>query len=346
MWLEIKYINMLAGTLQGLVAKGNNVWNFKCPLCGDSEKTKSKKRGYLLESSGTIASYCHNCHAALSFSKFLQQVNPHLYDQYASEKFLASTSDIRRNNRKKPEVVSATYNVLLKLPRLSLLDPAHPAVEYVKARQIPRKWHSRLYVASHFNKFANEFVPDRYNVEHEEQRLIIPMLDQHKNLIGFQGRSLKNGKKVVRYITVMLSPDNPRFFGLDAVDFNRKNYILEGPFDSMFLPNAIATCGGLLHREAIKSNIPTERSVVVYDNEPRNPHIVQNMRRAVSAGFAVCVWPDKIVKYGTDVNDIVIKMVEEGSTVADANLYIQQAIDDNTFKGMEADLMITQWSKI
>ena len=75
----------------------------------------------------------------------------------------------------------------------------------------------------------------------DESRIVIPMYDEDKNLIGFQGRAL--GKSFTKYITVMLDDEAPKAYGLDSIDKTSTVYITEGPFDSTFICNSIAMCG-------------------------------------------------------------------------------------------------------
>jgi hypothetical protein len=46
LWLEEKYLRLLAPQLDLFKQKHPHVFNFRCPLCGDSERVLSKTRGY------------------------------------------------------------------------------------------------------------------------------------------------------------------------------------------------------------------------------------------------------------------------------------------------------------
>ena len=62
-----------------------------------------------------------------------------------------------------------------------------------------------------------------------------------------------------------------KIFGIDRWNKSETTYVTEGPLDSLFLKNAISSCGGDIV-SAIK-NFPKENMIVVYDNEPRSPTI-------------------------------------------------------------------------
>ena len=103
------------------------------------------------------------------------------------------------------------------------------------------------------------------------------------------GRSL-NPKSKLRYITIIYDETKPKLFGLDKVDLSSPTYITEGPLDSLFIPNAIAMCGSDVHL----GDWGISNRVWVYDNEPRNPQIVDRIRRTIDSGDPVVIWPKGI----------------------------------------------------
>ena len=60
--------------------------------------------------------------------------------------------------------------------------------------------------------------------------------------MGFQGRAFHNPTQM-RYITVMLEKDAPKIYGLDKINESKPIFIVEGPFDSLFLDNSVAMAG-------------------------------------------------------------------------------------------------------
>ena len=61
----------------------------------------------------------------------------------------------------------------------------------------------------------------------------------------------------------MLDESRIKVYGLNRVDLNKTVYITEGPFDSMFIDNAIAMAGADVDWDLIKG----KDAVFVYDNE-------------------------------------------------------------------------------
>ena len=85
--VDSKFINLLSAKLQKFKRVKSNLYNFRCPICGDSQKNKSKTRGYLYSVKADVNFKCHNCGASMTFSSFLKQQDPILHKQYVFERF-------------------------------------------------------------------------------------------------------------------------------------------------------------------------------------------------------------------------------------------------------------------
>jgi hypothetical protein len=270
-------------------------------------------------------------------------VDPTLYYEYVKDTILEKSGAIQKpvnpthefaNKMKKPVFIKTTaLNDLLKI---SQLKPNHPIKMYVQNRLIPAKCHSRLFYAPKFKEFVNKALPNKMeSLEHDEARLVIPFLDENKEMFGFQGRSF-NPKSDLKYITIMLDESKPKIFGLDQVDPSKVVYIFEGPIDSMFLDNSLASAGGRIDTNLKLTNIKKDNIVIVYDNEPRNKETVQKMESAIDEGYKVCIWPESIEQ--KDVNDMVLGGLNSAR--------IKLIIDDNTFSGLSAKLRMATWKKV
>lgn len=348
LWLDVKYINLLSSSLRNFRQKDGTLYNFSCPICGDSQQSKTKARGFLIQRSGKFFFYCHNCNQSLVFSKLLQLVNPVLYDEYLLEK----VSDSKQPVVAQPTIMEkfSLPKQQIKLPKVSQLPSTHKCKQYVVQRQIPSYFHSQLYYCKQFKHWVNSIKPDSFeDVTNDHPRLIIPLIDQTKTVFGIQGRAI--GDYTPRYITIILDKTRdhlPSVYGIDRVDFNTKYYVFEGPIDSMFIPNSIACLGSSLHSEVAKLNKPTDNAVLVFDNQPRNEQVVRSMLTAASQRYKLCVWPDNIAD--KDINQMIIRKVSgpycKTELIEKAAKWIQRVIDDNTFQGLQAELAIHQWKKI
>lgn len=342
-WLDAKYVAMLSGRLRNFKKKDRYSWNFSCPKCGDSRTNKRKARGYVFPAKGELLFYCQKCTVTLKIPYLIQLVDPGLYDQYVVEKLTSAQSDAAAKDKldhesfvKKltvPKFISATP--LGKLRKVSQLEPDHYVKQYVEKRLIPPEVHHKLFLAMKFKTLVNEFIPGKFeSVEQDEPRLIIPFLDKDRNLFGFQGRDFRKNSSL-RYITIMLNDEMPKMYGLDTFDPTKHGYVLEGPIDSMFLPNAIASAGGKITSDL--NTVSTDKAgfTIVYDNEPRNVETVNKMEKAIQAGYPTCIWPDGVT--AKDINQMVL----EGTSAEK----VVDIIEENTYVGLAATLRLSAWRK-
>lgn len=338
-WLEQKYITLLSGQLTGFKKKSNNLINFRCPLCGDSQTKASKARGYIYEKQGKSRFHCHNCGVTLGVSNFIKAVDLVLYNQYKLERISGNktTEQIELEDfvakMKKPVFLKS--GPLKGLKKVSQLSPTHSVKRFVDARRIPTPYHATLFACPNFKQYTNSIIPDKFDVDslkYDETRLLIPFISHDKEVHAYQGRAL--GKSEIKYITIVINESIPKVYGLDRVDFSRDVNVFEGPIDSMFVPNSIATAGGDLV-SAVRT-FPKDKLVIVYDNEPRSRETIKKIDKAIMNGYRVCIWPDNLEH--KDIND----MVMAGLT----SEFIQHIIKTNTYKDLAAKLRLTQWSKV
>jgi hypothetical protein len=272
----------------------------------------------------------------MRFQYLVKAIDPTLYLEYIKEKLkedgVQNESHSFAEKMKKPVFVKHT--ALNELTKVSSLDHDHPVKQWVDNRKIPPHTHFKLYYCKKFASWVNSMIPDKFNDKVEnEPRLIIPFIDQNKTFFGFQGRSFK--KNGLRYITIMLDESKPKFFGLDSVDISKDIYLVEGPIDSLFLPNAVASAGSDLINQFQNTNLPKQNVIVVYDNEPRNKEIVKKIEKTIDAGYRVCIWPSDIEQ--KDINDMVLS----GYTIE----RVKDIIDECTYTGPAAKLQLALWRK-
>jgi len=144
-----------------------------------------------------------------------------------------------------------------------------------------------------------------YDLSKNEQRLVIPFFDKDKQLITFQGRAFINTQ--LRYITIKMDEESSKIFGLERLDIKQKFYIVEGPFDSMFLPNCIAMAGSDISfrgNDDIKDAMDDHKGTIIFDNEPRNKEIIDRMEKVIDKGWNICIWPDSADC--KDINDMIL----------------------------------------
>ena len=92
-YVDKKYISLLAPKLHKFKQRGEFLWNFRCPVCGDSNKDKLNARGYIYKRKEHFGFMCHNCGSSMSLQKFIKYIDPHLYTEYQLETFVKQNTD-------------------------------------------------------------------------------------------------------------------------------------------------------------------------------------------------------------------------------------------------------------
>ena len=265
---------------------------------------------------------CHNCGASLSLNNFIKKLDTTLHKQYTLEKFKEGHTgrsfvvDEPEFTFKKP-----VFKKKLNLPKASENPVANNYL--VKRKLNPEKF----YYTDKFKEWSNTQKQTFDSTYRDEPRIIIPMYDTEKNLIGFQGRSLTPNS--VKYITVMLDEEAPKIYGLETINSELPIYVVEGPFDSTFIDNSVALCGS----DGDLGYFKGSDTILVYDNEPRNREIVGRIERCIDRNQKVVIWPSNIVE--KDINDMVL-----------AGHDVMSMIKLNTYSGLEAKVKFNSWKKV
>jgi len=333
-FIDRSFLLRVSGKLQRFQRKKDDLFNFRCPYCGDSQKNKAKSRGYIYRKKNDYFFMCHNCGASTNFYNFLKQVDPELVSEYQLERY--KNGDNNKSNHVEPSFDDLKQKPIFKkklsLESISDLPDEHFAKQYVIKRKIPEKFYSELYFAPDFKKFIEELEVDNDGLREDDHRLVIPFYDKEKNLISVQGRAL--GESKLRYITVKLHDENKKIYGLDRIDEEKPIYVVEGPIDSMFIDNAVATADSNL--QSITDVLDKSKVVLVFDNEPRNKEIVKQMEKAIDDHFNVVIWPEFVDD--KDINDMILSEFSQDE--------IQDIISKNTFVNLRAKMEFVNWKKV
>ena len=321
--IDSKYIGLISSRLQKFKRVKPNLYNFRCPICGDSQKHKNKARGYFYQVKTNTNYKCHNCGASLSFNNFLKQIDSTLHKQYVMEKFKEGHAGGRNFVVEEPkfEFKKPVFRKKLDLPRASEVAIAK---EYLEKRKLDP---TKFFFTNKFKQWTNTHKQTFDNITRDESRIVIPLYDIDNNLIGFQGRSL--GPNSVKYITVMINEEAPKIYGLDKVKTEKPIYILEGPFDSTLVENSVAMCGSDIDIRTFDWG----NYIWVFDNEPRNREIVERISKTIDRGDQIVIWPSNIKE--KDVNDMTL-----------CGHDVMSMLQSNTYSGLKAKIKFNNWKKI
>ena len=317
--IDSKYIGLVSSRLGNFKRVKSDLYNFRCPICGDSKKNKTKTRGYLYTIKADVNFRCHNCGASMTFSNFLKEIDPVVHKQYVFERFKQGSTG-RGTVVEEPvfKFEAPTFKSSIDLPLASTVDVSRIYLE--KRKLDPTKF----YYAERFVEYVNSHKQSLDVKEHP--RIIIPLYYE-KNLVGVQGRTLNSNS--VKYITTIFYDEAPKIYGLDNIRRDAPVFVTEGPFDSTFLLNSIAMCGA--DSDVRKWGVSTP--VWVYDNEPRSKEITERISNAIDRGDSVVIWPTNIEE--KDINDMIL-----------AGHDVQSIVESNTYSGLEANLQFTTWKRI
>mgnify|MGYP006401698993 CR=1 FL=1 len=315
--IDLKYIMLLSPRLDKFKKVRDNLFNFRCPYCGDSQKHRNKARGYFYRKKNDFFYKCHNCGIGTNLAKVVKYVDSELHRDYILERY---KSDAPKTEQ--PEFEFEAPKFKKKDPKLETLTPInklngdHPARQFVESRQLPEDFYSDLYLCPKFFEWS------KIQSQQEHPRLVIPFRDESGEVFAAQGRAF--GKEIPKYLTIKFQ-DKPKIFGLDRVDFSRRFYVVEGPLDSLFVENCLAVAGSDFRY------LPPGETTIVLDNEPRSIEITKLMERLINQDYELVIWPDTIKQ--KDINDMVLAGVKDIKTI----------IDNNTFSGLEAQLKLAIW---
>ena len=317
--IDSKYIGLISSRLIKFKRVKSDLYNFRCPICGDSKKNKTKTRGYLYTIKADVNFRCHNCGASMTFSNFLKEIDPVVHKQYVFERFKEGTTG-RGTVVEEPvfKFEAPQFKTSIDLPLASTVDVSRIYLE--KRKLDPTKF----YYAERFVEYVNSHKQSLDVKEHP--RIIIPLYYE-KNLVGVQGRTLNSNS--VKYITTIFYDEAPKIYGLDNIRRDAPVFVTEGPFDSTFLLNSIAMCGA--DSDVRKWGVSTP--VWVYDNEPRSKEITARISSTIARGESVVIWPTNI--HEKDINDMVL-----------AGHDVQSIVESNVYEGLEANLKFTTWKRI
>ena len=317
-FIDESFIERVSSRLQNYKKVKPKLYNFRCPFCGDSSRSKRKARGYLYPVNNNTNYKCHNCGISISFNNFLKEIDPILYKEFSIEKYKSGfTGKNFVVEAPKFDIKTPVFREKISLPKASSDTQAK---EYLEKRKLDPNLY---YYADDFSKWVNS-ITEEPNLK-SEPRIVIPLY-YNKALIGVQGRSI--GPSPIKYITIMFNKDAPKIYNYDSIDKENLVYVLEGPFDSYFIKNSIAMCGADIDLKNLNIYYP----VYVYDNEPRNKEIHDRMSKAIQRGYSIVIWPETIKE--KDVNDAVL-----------AGIDVQDVLSKNVYKDLEAQLKFNFWKK-
>jgi len=338
---DTKYIRLISSRLRNFKQKKEGLFNFSCPICGDSKKNLTKARGYAFSKGNDYFYRCHNCGVSTTLGNLLKDVDPSLHKEYVLENYKSGQTN---NPYKANSILQITSPKFGKVDKKKVFEHAewcdklpkeHFCIQYLMARKIPEEYYKMLLFTNKYKQFVDALVPNHDKVIIDDARLVIPFYNKYNDLIAVSGRALETSDKTLRYITIRTNDDeNKLIYGMERVKLSEKIYLVEGPIDSLFLNNCVASGDANLSLTA--KEISSGDKVLIFDNEPRNKEVVKLIQNAIKLSHDVVIWPSDI--NGKDVNEMILN----GKSPSE----IRDIISSNTFRGIQAQIKFNMWKKV
>lgn len=344
LYIDVKYLGFIGNRLPLFKRKGEYLYNCRCTICGDSQKKKSKARGYFYRQTNDLFYKCHNCEASQHFGTFLKNFDQQLYREYALERYAngenkkahAKLDDEFKSHFKEPTFFTEVKNTK-EIPDIfsKVLDePLDSEVrKFCDRRNIPTSELDRLWFVSDIKKV--ESLNERYEntIQSHEPRLVIPFKNKDGKLVGVSCRGLRD--ESLRYITVRINEEDLLVFGIEKVDTSKLVYVVEGPIDSLFLPNAIAV-GGTGFNKIDQLDLDKNNMILVLDNQPRNKEVCSVYTKLINKGYKIMIWPD--YTDAKDINDL--------ANLGTRGQELRKFIEINSYKDLTAQMKFNTWKKV
>lgn len=339
--IDAKYIRLISLRLRNFKQKSDYLWNFSCPLCGDSKKNLSKARGYAFQKGNNLFYRCHNCGAGTNLNNLLKSVDPSLHGEYVLERYKSGETNTQDFKFKTINIIPPKFDKVAKTKVFEYgewcdkLPDGHFCLNYIQKRQLPKECFNMLLFTDKYRQFVSSLVPDLKKVIYNDARLVIPYYNRYNELVAVSGRALETSDTALRYVTVRTNDSQDKLiYGIDRVNLSEVVKIVEGPIDSLFLKNCVASGDASLTITA--NDIDCQETVLIFDNERRNPEILKLMNSAIKMNHSIVIWPDSIA--GKDINEMVMSGISPDE--------IEDIISTNTFSGLQALTKFTFWKKI
>lgn len=326
-YIQRKYLNLLSTRLNQFKDKGHDLWNCRCPFCGDSKRNEFLCRGFFYVNKGNIIYKCHNCQVGCSLSNVLKSLSPALYNDYLLEAFK------KQPTKKLTIEYSENMSSIVAITEPTVLTESsdETIVDYVvNVRKIPTNKLSMFRCINNICDFATTLERYKGKSFSKSKAVGIPFYNGN-NLSFYQCRDLGENP-VLKYVTLEINGGH-KIFGLNELDVSKRISVLEGPFDSVFVDNSVANAGlsdnaNIRYLKSLNSNLR-----FVYDNDYKyNKTVLKQLEKRIREGFEVVVYDNKF-KF-KDINEAI----QNGWSIESVNDYL----DSRTFKGLMAKLELTR----
>ena len=310
-------IDLIYENVSGVSRQGNQL-NFRCPICGDGHKRKSKRGHFYLD---TNSYYCFNggCEAnehGMSGLVFLSKI------------LAISVQDVKKelikragSMKKAMEEVKSTPQIV-EISKKQLYIP--PSEGLVKEHVLDGDWTDDLpsFVEEIIEKrkLRNApFLPKNFHFyfDKKEERLVIPWNENY-----YQERAITYEQEKESKYKFPSDIEKP-IFGITEIDKSIPYvFLVEGVFDSIWVKNGVAT-GSLTiakqQRKRLKEQDTKFELVYLMDNQWKDKTSLEKTKKILQEEpfTKVFIWPKELQQF-KDINESIIysdKMINLWSNI-------------------------------
>lgn len=313
--------------------KSVSVWNFSCPICGDSTKNKRKARGFIYNKNGQYNMTCKNCNAGYSLANFIKIYFNDLYAPFFFIPALKQTNTslfIDTPNTEPPVILTST-----QFPFFIPYYNSDVACKFIDNRRIPRNKLKEVFYIDDINNLIEQYEHLGYTaLKYKSSRLVFVIRSYNNEIIGFITRALNKNDKIRYYNIKCLQL--PLIYGMPFLNRKERVWIVEGLIDSLFLPNALsANSSSFNHVIDFCKEQNINDFVCVYDNEPHNNQITKIIEQTINNNYSTVIF-SSFPYSGKDINEIVVKNALSPEQVL-------KLLEERVYSSLRAKLEYSKW---
>mgnify|MGYP003629552799 FL=1 len=316
--------------------KYNKSYNGCCPICKEGNSWGKKKRFYYIPDKELA--YCHNCGYSKKALTFITEVTNKSLHEIINE---VKEFDIEILPIEEPKEVKKVIDKSLPEDCINLSDISQ--IEYYKDNTVV-KTALQLIKDRKLNKGINKpktFYLSLKDVVHKN-RLILPFYDENDDIIFYQSRGLTKKDLFERPKYLSKVGAERSLYGMQNINSNLDNvFIFEGPIDSYFVENGLATCGITERSDKMFTSLQKEQinklnlyeKIYVLDNQYCDKAALSKSIILADNNEKVFIWPKELKRF-KDFNDICV--------AGNKDKIKPEFILKNTHSGLKAKLLLTE----
>lgn len=316
--------------------KYTKTYNGCCPICKEGNSWGKKKRFYYIPAKELA--FCHNCGYSKKALTFITEVTNKPLHNIINE---IKDFDVEILPQEEKTEVKNIIDKSLPEDCINLSDPGQ--IEYYKdnsAVKIALNLIKDRKLDKGVNKPKTFYISLKDSVH--KNRLILPFYDENNDIIFYQSRGLTKKDLYERPKYLSKVGAERSLYGIQNINPDLDYvFIFEGPIDSYFVENGLATCGitensskmftALQKQQINKLNL--YEKIYVLDNQYCDKAALNKSIALVDNNEKIFIWPKELKQF-KDFNDICV--------AGNKDKIKPEFILKNTHSGLKAKLLLTE----